>query len=106
MEAGAEDILEGGSVVLLQNPHRMGRVMGQAGQRAGLGSHLGTRQTSFTGATSFTGRTFGASRARSTTFASGTLVGGVTATIRVSLSWAGLFFLLGCGWCFERQWWW
>lgn len=31
-----EDILEGGSVVLLQNPHRMGRVMGQAGQRAGV----------------------------------------------------------------------
>lgn len=38
-------------------------------------SHLGTRETGFTGATGFTRRTFGTSRARSTTFASRTLSG-------------------------------
>lgn len=38
-------------------------------------SHLGTRETSFTGATGFTGRTFGTSRARSTTFTGRTLSG-------------------------------
>lgn len=64
--------------------HRMGRVLGLPKLGGGLGSHLGTRQTSFTRATSFTRRTFGASRARRTTFTSGTLVGGVTGTIRVS----------------------
>lgn len=39
----------------------------------GLGSHLGTRETSFTRATSFTRRTFGTSRPGSTTFTSRTL---------------------------------
>lgn len=39
----------------------------------GLGSHLGTGETSFTRATSFTRRTFGTSRPGSTTFTSRTL---------------------------------
>lgn len=38
-------------------------------------SHLGTRETSFTGATSFTRRTFGTSRSGSTTFTGRTLSG-------------------------------
>ena len=52
-----------------------GKGLGASGAE-GRGAHLGTRQTSFTGATSFTRRTFGASRARRTTFTGGTLVGG------------------------------
>lgn len=67
---------------MFQSPHRMGRVWGQAEQRGAM-AHLGTRQTSFTRATSFTRRTFGPSGTRRTTFTSGTLVGGVTGTIRV-----------------------
>lgn len=59
-------------------PHGRPEV-GQAGPWAklgrGLGSHLGTRQTGFTGATSFTRRAFGASRARRTAFTSRTLGG-------------------------------
>lgn len=42
-------------------------------EQEGLGSHLGTRETSFTRATSFTRRTFGTSRPGSTTFTSRTL---------------------------------
>lgn len=65
-----------------QTPPRTGRVSGQVGQRGR--AHLGTRQTSFTGTTRFTRGTFGASGAGRATFTSGTLVGGVTGTIRVS----------------------
>lgn len=89
VEAGEGGTPDGGSMVLLQSTssqsqHRTGRVPAKLGR--GLGSHLGTRQTSFTRATSFTRRAFGASGARRTTFTSGTLVwrGGITGTIRVS----------------------
>lgn len=76
---------EGRSTALLLAPRSRPHT-GRTGSGDPLGrgaeTHLGTGQTSLTGATSFTRRAFGASRARRTTFASGTLVGGVTGTIR------------------------
>jgi len=102
---GSRDALDGRSEVLLQRACHPRAHRGWAGSWAkpgkGLLSHLGTRQTSFTGATSFTRRTFGTSRARRTTFTSGTLMGGVKATLRLSSpAWGSIVFLLGGGGAF------